>query len=69
MKRLNYYQVHKNKKPKKIGYSNLIRFKKYLDLLAIKTSESMSAIISFQYSLVNPSLKIGKVIVIADSKG
>lgn len=69
MKKLNYWQVHKNKKPKKNRYLQIIRIEKHLDLLAKQIVKTTDSLISFQYALSNIGCTAGKILCYMDSPG
>lgn len=50
MKRLNYYQVHKNKSPKKLKNKNTNFLKAQLSLIAIQSFTQQAIIISQQFN-------------------
>lgn len=52
MKRLNYYQVHKNKKPKKFKNKKLNFLKIQLSLIAMQSFSQHAIIVSQQFKSV-----------------
>ncbi len=52
MKRLNYYQVHKNKKPKKFKNKKLNFLKIQLSLIAMQSFSQHTIIVSQQFKSV-----------------
>jgi hypothetical protein len=68
-KRKNYYQVHKNKSPKKRPVFKLMRLKKYFYDVAKAASKVTGALISLEYSMTDGAGKIGQLVCFIDSPG
>lgn len=69
MKRLNYYQVHKNKKPKRNKELLFIKFEKQLNDLAIAARKMYHSFKTLSNMKVDTKSVSGAVIISFDSGG
>jgi hypothetical protein len=69
MKRLNYYQVHKNKKPRVHQNLKFISLRRNFQNIARAASKVTGTLISLEYSMAPGAGKIGQIVCFADSPG